>query len=113
MITKKKLLRLFPTIVIYFAVVLSFLNNFYDFNFSVIGNTIGYSIFFNLVIICLLKRLRYCFHTILAMCNLTMLSLYSLLNSLGIIDYDTYYLTYDLLTLIIIFIILMIYSIKK
>ena len=113
MITKKKLFRVFPTIVIYLAVVVSFMSNFYDFDFVIVGNSIGYSLLFNLVILYFLKQLKYCIHTRIAMCNLTMLSVYGLLNAFGFIDYDTYYETYDLITLLIMFVIMLIYSAKK
>ena len=113
MITKKKLFRVFPTIVIYFAVVISFMANFYDFEYIVTGNSIGYSILFNLIIIYFLKKLKYCCHTIIAMCNLIVLNVFNILNAWNIIDYDTYYLTYDLITLAIMFLIMLIYSVKK
>ncbi len=113
MITKKKLFRSFPTTVIYLAVVVSFMSNFYDFDFVLIGNSIGYSVLFNLVILYFLKQLKYCIHTRIAMLNLTLLSLYGLLNGLGVIDYDTYYLTYDTTTIIIMFLTMLIYSVKK
>jgi len=113
MITKKKLFRLFPTIVIYFAVVVSFLNNFIEIGGDFARNSIGYSILFNLIIIYFLKKLKYCCHTIIAMCNLIVLNVFNILNAWNIIDYDTYYLTYDLITLAIMFLIMLIYSVKK
>ena len=113
MITKKKLFRVFPTIVIYFAVVISFMANFYDFEYIVTGNSTGYSILFNLAIIYFLKKLKYCCHTIIAVCNLIALNVFNILNAWNIIDYDTYYLTYDLITLAIMFLIMLIYSVKK
>ena len=113
MITNKKIIRIVPTIVIYFAVVVSFLNNFIEFTGVMPSNLTGYSILFNIAILYFLNQLKYCLHTKLAVCNLIALNMFNILNAWGIIDYDTYYLTYDLITLIIIFIILMIYSIKK
>ena len=113
MITKKKLFRVFPTIVIYFAVVISFMANFYDISGLFVTNTIGYSILFNLIIIYFLKKLKYCCHTIIAMCNLIVLNVFNILNAWSIIDYDTYYLTYDLITLAIMFLMMLIYSVKK
>ena len=113
MITKKKLFRVFPTIVIYFAVVVSFLNNFIEIGGDFARNSIGYSILFNLVIIYFLKRLKYCCHTIIAMCNLTVLNIFNILNSYGIIDYQSYNLTYDGLTLAIMFLTMLFYSAKK
>jgi hypothetical protein len=113
MITKKKLFRLVPTIVIYFAVVVSFLNNFIEIGGDFARNSIGYSILFNLIVLYLLKELKYCVHTRIAVCNLIALNVFNLLNAWGVIDYDTYYLTYDLITLLIMFIIMIIYSVKK
>jgi hypothetical protein len=113
MITKKKLFRVFPTIVIYFAVVISFMANFIDISGLFVTNTIGYSILFNLIIIYFLKKLKYCCHTIIAMCNLIVLNVFNILNAWNIIDYNTYYLTYDLITLAIMFLIMLIYSVKK
>ena len=113
MITKKKLFRTFPTIVIYFTVVVCFLANFYDFDYVVTGNLIGYSILFNLMLLYFLKQLKYCVHTRIAVCNLIALNVFNLLNAWSIIDYDTYYLTYDLITLTIMFLTMLIYSVKK
>ena len=113
MFYKKKYFRMFPTIAIYFAVVVSFLANFYDITGYFASNSVGYSILFNLVIIYFLKRLKYCCHTIIAMCNLIVLNVFNILNAWNIIDYDTYYLTYDLITLAIMFLIMLIYSVKK
>ena len=109
----KKYTKYFPTTVIYLAVVVSFLNNFIDFTGVVPSNSIGYSLLFNLVIIYLLKKLKYCIHTRIAMCNLTALNVFNILNAWGLIDYDTYYLTYDLITLTIMFLTMLIYSVKK
>ena len=95
------------------VLLFSFLNNFIDFTGVVPSNSIGYSLLFNLVIIYLLKKLKYCVHTRIAMCNLIALNVFNILNAWGIIDYDTYYLTYDLITLLIMFIIMIIYSVKK
>ncbi len=111
--TKKKLFRLVPTIVIYFAVVVSFLNNFIEIGGDFARNSIGYSILFNLIVLYFLKELKYCVHTRIAVCNLIALNVFNLLNAWGVIDYDTYYLTYDLITLIIMFVIMLIYSIKR
>ena len=108
----KSKLRHFPTIVIFSAVVVCFLANFFDISGVAVRNTIGFSIPFNLVIIYFLKKLKYCIHTVLGMCNLTILNLFNILNAYDIIDYDTYYLTYDLITLIIMFITMLIYSVK-
>ena len=113
MITKKKLFRVFPTIVIYFAVVVSFMANFIDISGLFITNNIGYSILFNLSILYFLKELKYCIHTRIAVCNLIALNVFNLLNAWGLIDYDTYYLTYDLITLTIMFLTMLIYSVKK
>ena len=109
----KRYIKYLPTIVIFLAVVVSFLNNFIDFTGIIPSNTIGYSIFFNLVIIYFLKRLKYCIHTIIAMYNLTVLNLFNILDSYNIIDYNTYYLTYDCLTLAIMFLTMLFYSAKK
>ena len=111
--TKKKLFRLVPTIVIYFAVVVSFMANFIDITGYLASNTFGYSILFNLVILYFLKELKYCIHTRIAVCNLIALNVFNILNAWGLIDYDTYYLTYDLITLLIMFITMIIYSVKK
>ena len=111
--TKKKLLRVFPTIVIFIAVVVSFLSNFFEINIYFLSDIIGYSIPFNLVIIYFLKQLKYCIHTIVAMCNLTVLNVFNILNSYKIIDYDTYYVTYDCSTLVIMFLTMFIYSATK
>tara|TARA_B110001450_G_scaffold130317_1_gene122601 strand:- start:668 stop:1009 length:342 start_codon:yes stop_codon:yes gene_type:complete len=113
MINKTKLFIVFPTVVIYLAVVVSFLANFIDVHGSFVSNTIGYSILFNFVILYFLNKLKYCIHTRVAMCNLIVLNLFNLLNTWNIIDYDTYYLTYDLITLAIMFLIMLIYSVKK
>ena len=113
MITKKKILRIFPTTVIYFTVVVCFLANFYDFDYVITGNLIGYSIPFNLMLLYFLKQLKYCVHTRIAVCNLIALNVFNLLNAWGLIDYDTYYLTYDLITLTIMFLTMLIYSVKK
>ena len=109
----KKYIKHLPTIVIFSAVVVSFLNNFIDFTCIRPSNTIGYSILFNLVIIYFLKRLKYCVHTIIAMCNLTVLNIFNILNSYDVIDYQSYNLTYDGLTLLIMFLTMFIYSAKK
>ena len=111
--TKKKLFRLVPTTVIYLAVVISFLSNFIDLNFYILSDIIGYSLSTNFVILYFLKQLKYCVHTRIAVCNLIALNVFNLLNSYSIIDYDTYYLTYDLITLLIMFITMIIYSVKK
>ncbi len=111
--TKKKLFRLFPTIVIYFAVVVSFMANFIEIGGDFARNSMGYSILFLLVVLYLLKELKYCVHTRIAVCNLITLNVFNILNAWGVIDYDTYYLTYDLITLLIMFIIMIIYSVKK
>ena len=113
MIKSKKLFRMFPTVVIYLAVVVSFLANFIDISGLFITNNIGYSILFNLVILYFLKQLKYCVHTRIAVCNLIALNVFNLLNAWGLIDYDTYYLTYDLITLTIMFLTMLIYSVKK
>jgi len=113
MITKKKLFRVFPTIVIYLAVVVSFINNFIEIGGDFARNSVGYSILFNLVVLYFLKQLKYCIHTRIAVCNLIALNVFNLLNAWSIIDYDTYYLTYDLITLAIMFLIMLIYSVKK
>ena len=113
MINKKKLFRVFPTIAVYSAVVVSFLANFIDVHGSFVSNTIGYSILFNLVILYFLKQLKYCIHTRIAMCNLIALNLFNLLDTFDLIDYNTYYLTYDLITLTIMFLTMLIYSVKK
>ena len=113
MITKKKAHRSFPTIVIFSALVVSFLANFYDFNYVVASNTLGYSFLFNLVILQLLKKLKYCIYTILAMATLTIFNCFNLANELNFIDYDTYYLMYDTITIIIMFLTMLIYSVKK
>ena len=47
------------------------------------------------------------------MCNLTVLNMFNILNSYSIIDYDTYYVTYDCLTLAIMFLTMLIYSATK
>mgnify|MGYP003677020255 CR=1 FL=1 len=107
------LLKKFPTIVIFTALVVSFLANFIDIGGDLPRNTIGYSILFNLVIIYFLKRLKYCIHTILAMCNLTILNMFNILDSYNLIDYQTYYVTYDCLTLAIMFLTMLIYSATK
>ena len=91
----KKYIKHLPTIVIFLSVVVSFLSNFIDFNYVLVGNVIGYSILWNLVIIYFLKRLKYCVHTIIAMCNLTVLNIFNILNSYDVIDYQSYNLTYD------------------
>ena len=109
----KKYIKFLPTTVIFLAVVVSFLSNYIDFNYILIGNITGYSILFNLIIIYFLKRLKYCCHTIIAMCNLTVLNMFNILNSYSIIDYDTYYVTYDCLTLAIMFLTMLIYSATK
>ena len=109
----KRYIKYLPTIVIFLAVVVSFLNNFIDFTGIIPSNTIGYSILFNLVIIYFLKRLKYCIHTIIAMYNLTVLNLFNILDSYNVIDYNTYYLTYDCLTLAIMFLTMLFYSAKK
>ena len=109
----KKYLITLPTIVIYFAVVVSFLNNFIDITGLVSANFIGYSVSFNLVIIYFLCRLKYCIHTIFGMINLTVLNIFNILNSYDVIDYDTYYITYDCLTLLIMFLTMFIYSASK
>jgi len=110
---KKKLFRLVPTIVIYFAVVVSFMANFIEIGGDFARNSMGYSILFSLVILYLLKELKYCVHTRIAVCNLIALNVFNILNAWGVIDYDTYYLTYDLITLLIMFVIMSIYSIKR
>ena len=104
---------MFPTIVIYLAVVVSFLANFIDIIGYFASNTIGYSILFNLMLLYFLKQLKYCVHTRIAVCNLIALNVFNLLNAWSIIDYDTYYLTYDLITLTIMFLTMLIYSVKK
>jgi len=109
----KRYIKYLPTIVIFLAVVVSFLNNFIDFTGIIPSNTIGYSILFNLVIIYFLKRLKYCIHTIIAMYNLTVLNLFNILDSYNVIDYNTYYLIYDCLTLAIMFLTMLFYSAKK
>ena len=109
----KKYIKHLPTIVIFSSVVVSFLSNFIDFNYVLVGNVIGYSILWNLVIIYFLKRLKYCVHTIIAMCNLTVLNIFNILNSYDVIDYKSYNLTYDGLTLLIMFLTMFIYSAKK
>ena len=113
MITKNKLFRVFPTIVIYFAVVISFTANFIEIGGDFARNSMGYSILFNLVVLYFLKQLKYCVHTRIAVCNLIALNVFNILNAWGVIDYDTYYLTYDLTTLLIMFITMLIYSVKK
>ena len=113
MIKSKKLFRMFPTVVIYLAVVVSFLANFIDIIGYFASNTIGYSILFNLMLLYFLKQLKYCVHTRIAVCNLIALNVFNLLNAWGLIDYDTYYLTYDLITLTIMFFTMLIYSVKK
>jgi len=113
MIKSKKLFRMFPTVVIYLAVVVSFLANFIDIIGYFASNTIGYSILFNLMLLYFLKQLKYCVHTRIAVCNLIALNVFNLLNAWGLIDYDTYYLTYDLITLTIMFLTMLIYSVKK
>ena len=109
----KKYIKHLPTIVIFLSVVVSFLSNFIDFNYVLVGNVIGYSILWNLVIIYFLKRLKYCVYTIIAMCNLTVLNIFNILNSYDVIDYKSYNLTYDGLTLLIMFLTMFIYSAKK
>ena len=109
----KKYIKHLPTIVIFLSVVVSFLSNFIDFNYVLVGNVIGYSILWNLVVIYFLKRLKYCVHTIIAMCNLTVLNIFNILNSYDVIDYKSYNLTYDGLTLLIMFLTMFIYSAKK
>ena len=109
----KKYIKHLPTIVIFLSVVVSFLSNFIDFNYVLVGNVIGYSILWNLVVIYFLKRLKYCVHTIIAMCNLTVLNIFNILNSYDVIDYQSYNLTYDGLTLLIMFLTMFIYSAKK
>ena len=113
MIKSKKLFRMFPTVVIYLAVVVSFLANFIEIGGVFPRNTMGYSILFNLVVLYFLKQLKYCVHTRIAVCNLIALNVFNLLNAWGLIDYDTYYLTYDLITLTIMFLTMLIYSVKK
>ena len=113
MLSKKNIFRHFPTTVIFLAVVVSFLSNFIELNIYFLSDIIGYSIPFNLVIIYFLKRLKYCCHTIIAMCNLTVLNVFNILNSYDVIDYDTYYITYDCLTLLIMFLTMFIYSAVK
>jgi len=112
MILKKHIKHL-PTIVIFLSVVVSFLSNYINFNYVLIGNITGYSILFNLIIIYFLKRLKYCIHTILGMINLTVLNIFNILNNYQIIDYDTYYVTYDCLTLAIMFLSIFVYSASK
>lgn len=109
----KRYIKYLPTIVIFFSVVVSFLSNYIDFDYILIGNITGYSILWNLVIIYFLKRLKYCIHTIIAMYNLTVLNLFNILDSYNVIDYNTYYLTYDCLTLAIMFLTMLLYSAKK
>jgi len=109
----KKYLRTLPTIVIYLAVVVSFLNNFIDITGLVSANFIGYSVSFNLVIIYFLWKLKYCIHTIMGMINLTVLNIFNILNSYNIIDYATYYITYDTLTLVIMFLSIFVYSASR
>ena len=58
MITKKKLFRVFPTVVIYLAVVVSFLANFIEIGGDFARNSMGYSILFNLIIIYFLKEFK-------------------------------------------------------
>ena len=111
--SNKKIYRFLPTIVIYLAVVVSFLSNFIDLNFYILSDIIGYSLSTNLVILYFLKQLKYCIHTRIAVCNLIALNVFNLLNAWGLIDYDTYYLTYDLITLTIMFLTMLIYSVKK
>ena len=113
MLFLKKHLKKFPTIVIYFAVVVSFLNNFFEIGGDFARNTIGYSILFNLVVIYFLYMLKYCTHTIMGMINLTVLNIFNILNSYNIIDYDTYYITYDCLTLAIMFLSIFVYSASR
>ncbi len=109
----KKYIKFLPTTVILLSVVVSFLNNFIDFTGVVPSNSIGYSLLFNLVIVYFLKRLKYCIHTIIAMFNLIALNIFNILNSYNIIDYDTYYVTYDCLTLAIMLLTMLIYSATK
>ena len=111
--SNKKIYRFFPTIVIYLAVVVSFLSNFIDLNFYILIDIIGYSLSTNIVILYFLKQLKYCIHTRIAVCNLITLNVFNILNAWGFIDYDTYYLTYDLITLTIMFLTMLIYSVKK
>ena len=113
MITKNKILRLIPTTFIYLSVVVSFLSNFVDLNFYILSDIIGYSLSTNIIILYCLTKLKYCIHTRIAVCNLIALNVFNILNSYKIIDYDTYYLTYDLITLLIMFVVMLIYSAKK
>ena len=113
MLSKEIALRIFPTISIYFAVVVSFFANFIDITGYLASNTIGYSLMFNLVILYFLKKLKYCIHTRIAMFNLITLNIFNILNEWGLIDYDTYYVTYDCLTLVIMFLTMFIYSATK
>ncbi len=108
-----KIYRSLPTIVIFSALVVSFLSNFIDINFDGLGDLLGYSVSFNLCILYFLKKLKYCIHTILAMISLTIFNCFNILNAWGFIDYDTYYLTYDTTTIIIMFLTMLIYSVKK
>ena len=107
------IIKKIPTIVIFTALVVSFLSNFIDLDFYLFSDIIGYSISFNIIIIYFLKKLKYCIHTILAMCNLTSLNIYSILNSYDIIDYNTYSSGYDSLSMILMFISIFIYSATK
>ena len=49
----------------------------------------------------------------MGMINLTVLNIFNILNSYNIIDYDTYYITYDCLTLAIMFLSIFVYSASK
>lgn len=102
-----------PTIVIFTALAASFASNFIEFNYIVIGNTIGYSVLFNIVFIYFLYRLKYCIHTKLAMFNLTLLNIYNILEGFGFIDYSNYSIVYDSFTTSIMLIALGVYYISK
>ena len=108
-----KLISRVPTIVIFTALVVSFASNFIDFNYVVAGNTIGYSLFFNICFIYFLHRLKYCIHTKLAMFNLTILNIFNIMQDYELINYNDYCLTYEITTTSIMFIALVVYYIKK
>lgn len=110
--TSKYIKRL-PTIVIFTALVVSFISNFVEFNYIIVGNTIGYSIVFNLIFMYFLHKLKYCIHTKLAMINLTLLNVLNILDGFKIIDYYNYSVIYDTSTILIMVFALGIYYLKK
>jgi len=108
-----KYIKRIPTIVIFTALAVSFLSNFINFNYVIVGNCIGYSILFNVVFIYFLYRLKYCIHAKLAMVNLTLLNIYNILEGFNLIEYNNYSVVYDSFTTLIMIITLGLYYLKK